>query len=103
MTMNGFFYLLTELDTPTEPPMPKIYNTDGYSGKKDDVKYFCYMFNLCDNYLFIFLSIFQIMIQMIGMQCLTMKMTTQTKIILTNLVAGKEVTIGVKILFSKTF
>ena len=56
--MNVFFYLLTELDTPTEPPMPKIYNTDGYSGKKDDVKYFCYMFNLCDNYLFIFFIYF---------------------------------------------
>lgn len=26
-------FSLTELDTPTEPPMPKIYNTDGLSGE----------------------------------------------------------------------
>ena len=36
-------FSLTELDTPTEPPMPKIYDTDGLSGeyffKKDLFSY----------------------------------------------------------------
>ena len=53
--MNTF--LLTELDTPTEPPMPKIYNTDGYSGKKRWCKIILYMLKFVWQF-FIFYFIF---------------------------------------------